>query len=202
LKDVICPVINSLNLDLVTVLDPHSACLEMGLKNFHKETNHQFVEWALSNIKTKNNGHEKVVFISPDGGALKKIYKLAEHLNYSGQIITCSKSRGTDGKLSKTVIPEIPKGKDLVIIDDLCDGGNTFINIAKEIEKQQQRWSEEEKGNIYLIVTHGIFSRGFQELEKYFTGIFTTNSYQDLFVENEEAGIGSGENFVQQFKVI
>lgn len=33
---------------------------------------------------------------------------------------------------------------------------------------------------IYLIVTHGIFSKGFDELAKYFDGIYCTNSVKDI----------------------
>jgi len=33
---------------------------------------------------------------------------------------------------------------------------------------------------LYLIVTHGIFSAGFDELGKYFEQIYTTNSYKDI----------------------
>jgi ribose-phosphate pyrophosphokinase len=33
------------------------------------------------------------------------------------------------------------------------------------------------------VVTHGIFSAGFEELEKWFTGIYTTDSVKEI--ENE-----------------
>jgi ribose-phosphate pyrophosphokinase len=64
--------------------------------------------------------------------------------------------------------------KDYIIIDDIIDGGQTFINIAKELK------SKPLKGKIYLIVTHGIFSKGFAELSQYFDGIYCTNSYSDI----------------------
>ena len=35
-------------------------------------------------------------------------------------------------------------------------------------------------GKTYLIVTHGIFSAGFEELYKHFDGIYCTNSYSDI----------------------
>ena len=39
---------------------------------------------------------------------------------------------------------------------------------------------------IYLVVSHGIFSKGFKELSQYFDGIYCTNSYRD--VANDEYG--------------
>ena len=180
LKDVICPVINSLNFKTVTCIDPHSDVLEACIKGFRKEDNSKLVSWAISHLPRKKQWkYNDMVLVSPDAGASKKIYKLAEQIGYKGDIITCSKDRDTEGKLTKTVVPysrsENDLKKDYIIIDDICDGGATFINIAKEIKKHQLF-----TGKIYLIVTHGIFSKGFEELSEYFDGIYCTNSYQDI----------------------
>lgn len=198
LKDVICPIINSLKFESVTVLDPHSDVLEACLNNFKKVDNFSLVKWALNtyqfdNKKKSGSYYEDFILISPDAGANKKIFKVAEQIGYTGDIITCSKSRDVDGKLSKTEVPlwdwnddgeTIYKNncnnKDFIIIDDICDGGATFINIAKEIKNNL------DKSKIYLIITHGIFSKGFKELNKYFDGIYCTNSYRDI--ANDEYG--------------
>jgi len=174
LKTVVCPLINAMQISSITILDPHSDCLEMGLNNFIKKDNCEFVKWALTQI---NNKDQDVIFISPDGGALKKIYKVADYVSFKGDIVTCSKSRGANGELSKVVVPMGDlwnSNKDAVIIDDICDGGATFINIAKELKANG--W----KNKIYLVVTHGIFSKGFGELQQSFDGVYCTNSYQTL----------------------
>lgn len=176
LKDVICPIINSLKFESVTVLDPHSNCLEMGLNNFKPLDNRELVKFALSRIYEPNT-KDNFVLVSPDAGASHKIYKAAELQYFRGDIITCSKERDKDGKLTKTIIPSLPSielERDLIIIDDICDGGATFINIAKMIKLRGQL------GKIYLIITHGIFSKGFKELSQYFDGIYCTNSYSDV----------------------
>lgn len=171
LKDVICPIINSLNFESVTCIDSHSDVLEACLNNFQKVSNLELVNHSLNQICGPNL--KNICLISPDAGANKKIYHLAEQIGYTGDIITCSKSRGVDGKLSKTKVPTANyDGKDLIIIDDICDGGRTFINIAEEFKKILGFNSE-----IYLIITHGIFSSGFKELFKHFDGIYCTNSY-------------------------
>jgi ribose-phosphate pyrophosphokinase len=72
--------------------------------------------------------------------------------------------------------------KNLIIIDDICDGGRTFLNIAEEIKKAQP----ERTGKIYLVVSHGIFSAGFDELSKHLDGIYCSNSYSDI--ENSVVG--------------
>lgn len=189
LKDVICPIINSLNFKSVTCIDPRSDVLEACIKGFRKESNVNLVNWAINEIQ--GGGHEvykndltNLIFVSPDAGANKKIYKLAEEIGYKGDIITCSKDRDVNGKLSRIDIPvNINKvDKDFIIIDDICDGGATFINIANAIIQKRILSSAvhpSKYGKIYLIVTHGIFSKEVSELSKYFDGIYTTNSYKD-----------------------
>ena len=184
LKDVICPIINNLKFFEVSVLDPHSDVLEACIKGFRKESNLELVKFGLNNIYNLRCGEtgylkqNSFILVSPDAGASKKIYKLAEQIGYTGDIITCSKDRDNEGKLTKTVVPVYDTGplimKDYIIIDDICDGGATFINIAKELKKLYNC------NHIYLIVTHSIFSKGFGELSQYFDGIYCTNSYSDI----------------------
>lgn len=188
LKDVICPIINSLNFESVTILDPHSDVLEACLKNFKKVDNKELVFFAWDDLTRLNDGYWKQpVLISPDAGANKKIFKVAEQIGYKGDIITCSKERDKEGNLTRTIVPNFKSNQDVIIIDDICDGGATFINIAKEIKKSGH------VGKIYLIVTHSIFSKGFGELQQYFDGIYTTNSYQDLNPDTQ--------SFVKQLNV-
>jgi len=187
LKDVICPIINSLNFDSVTVLDPHSDVLEACLNNFNKNSNLDLIKFSLSSMLKLSEDTGKFydddfILVSPDSGANKKIFKVAEQIGYKGDIITCSKSRDEHGQLSKVNVPYEFTGKDLIIIDDICDGGATFINIAKTIRDRVHNSVEQPK--IYLIITHGIFSKGLKELNKYFDGIYCTNSYVDMNDDN------------------
>jgi ribose-phosphate pyrophosphokinase len=100
-------------------------------------------------------------------------------------VVTASKHRDIQtGKITHTEIPNLPgstgdsnsanDGMKYVIVDDICDGGRTFIELAKAIKKERI------SAKIYLVVTHGIFSAGLKELNQHFEGIFTTNSYSDM----------------------
>lgn len=175
LKQVISPIINSLKFNSVTCLDPHSDVLEACIDNFKKESNALLVAWALSNIP------EEVALVCPDAGAVKKIYSLVDEVYEEGhrntpEIIFCSKSRDVYGKLSNIIVSEEVKNMSspLLIVDDICDGGRTFLEQSKVIRNVGY------KGDIYLCVTHGIFSAGLKELSENFKKVFTTNSYSDL----------------------
>jgi len=177
LKDVVCPVVNLQDFASVTVLDPHSDVLEACLNNFIKLDNKKlFNQFLKDRIEASNN--KEFILVSPDAGASKKVYKLADSMGFVGDIMTCSKDRNTSGELSKTTVPlrDRHRGKDFVIIDDIFDGGATFLNIARTI--REDRSFDDSK--IYLIVTHGIFSKVVADLHELFEAIYCTNSYRDM----------------------
>lgn len=188
LVDVIAPLINAQNYDKVICYDVHSDVAAACINNFHTVNNYDFVSSCIQDILTKTTNNIRVV--SPDGGALKKIYKTLENLTLgygqtiNNDVLVCSKSRGTDGKLSKT---NVPLEKDLIptdyiIIDDICDGGRTFINIANEI--RQYHDAKEIPCEIHLIVSHGIFSQGIDVILEKIDSIYCTNSYKKFNFDN------------------
>jgi len=181
LKQVIAPIINSQNYNEVITFDPHSDVLEAVINNFEKVNNFQLVKHALTKIDNKNDAQNRVCFISPDAGAYKKIFDVAKEFKVNN-IITANKVRDlVTGKIIKTEIPDLNFDDDMqyVIIDDLCDGGRTFIELSKVIKEQNPN------AKIYLIVSHGIFSAGLDVLKPHFEKIYTTDSYsviEDEFV--------------------
>lgn len=112
------------------------------------------------------------VLIVPDKGSLHRAEKLMSKYKFSDYVI-CDKSRDLKtGRITlKVTEPEKCNGKKCIIVDDICDGGGTFISIAEQIKPKR----------LMLVVTHGIFSKGFDELEKYFDKIVTTNTYKDNY---------------------
>lgn len=201
LKQVICPIINSLNFESVTVLDAHSYVLGNLLNNYKAVDNSQLVSFSIKDILINNDkAHIKdFIYVAPDAGASHKICASLKAANIEDQnVIISSKERDAEGKLIKTVVPLNGNhaGKDIIIIDDICDGGRTFINIAKVIKNYS---NSPDIGKIYLVVTHGIFSAGFEELSKYFDGIYCTNSYSSI---GDYAGNDKQKTNVKQLKVI
>lgn len=192
LKQVICPIINSQNFDSVGVLDPHSDVLEACLNNFVKINNFDVVDFALEHL---NGRSAQTAIISPDAGALKKIYDVAKRFNITN-ISTASKVRDViSGNIVRTELPtmDLTDIEHFIIIDDICDGGRTFIELAKEIKKQTDK-------PVYLIVTHGIFSAGFNQLSEVIDGIFTTNSVKDFDLRLYSDKIYD-ENYLKQLNV-
>ncbi|NTD99883.1 ribose-phosphate pyrophosphokinase [Agrobacterium tumefaciens] len=165
---VYADIINSMALASVTVFDPHSEVTPALLNNCVTISNHEFIRQVIAKIGSE------VKLISPDGGALKKIYKVSEFLG-GAEVVECSKSRDVKtGKLSGfKVYAEDLGSADCLIVDDICDGGGTFNGLAEALKAKNA-------GKLYLAISHGIFSKGFDDLSKYFEQIFTTDSIKEV----------------------
>jgi ribose-phosphate pyrophosphokinase len=192
LKQVICPIINRQNYSKVIVVDSHSDVLEACLNNYEKISNIKLAKWALSNIDNKNGAQDRTMIVSPDAGALKKIYDIAKTFRIKN-VVTAGKVRDiVTGNIVKTELPQMNLDgiEQIVIFDDICDGGRTFIELAKVIREQTEK-------PIYLVVTHGIFSAGLLELSKHFNGVYSTNSVKDINVE-EYSDFTVNKDFLKQ----
>ena len=85
----------------------------------------------------------------------------------------CTKDRDqVTGKLNGFNVPEIDKSLPTLVVDDLCDGGGTFLGIASKLQMDRNLLS--------LYVTHGLFSKGLGQLGEAFSKIYTTNSFFNI----------------------
>lgn len=69
--------------------------------------------------------------------------------------------------------PECLDGRSLLIRDDLCDGGGTFVGIAEAIKRVQP------DSKISIYIDHMVNPRGIENLSKTFNHVWFTNSYKD-----------------------
>ena len=170
---VYADIINEMGFSLVRIFDPHSDVTPALIDNVDVINNHKFVHKCFVDIISKVD--TPVVLVSPDAGANKKVKELGQYLSkdFSIDIVKCDKTRDvTDGKITGfEICSGVVEGKTCVIVDDICDGGGTFIGLAEELRKAKA-------AAIYLVVSHGIFSKGFDKLNKLFRGFYTTDSFE------------------------
>ncbi len=159
--EMISEIINGFNANEVAIYDVHSTVALDLIKNSHCITN-----MGLVKKYNKPNG----VLIIPDKGAQKKASHFPFWNHKLVDVITCEKTRDKEGKVSLTVNnPEVCQDRNCIIIDDICDGGATFLAIADQIQPK----------HLTLMVSHGIFSKGTAVLKKKFHDIITTDSFFD-----------------------
>jgi len=158
-------MINARAFSSVVILDPHSEVISGLIDRCKVVHSHE-----LGIVKEVLTGLYGAV-ISPDAGAEKRASALAKCLNVP--LFHAWKVRSlVDGSITgfgHEPIP-LPPGADkkLLIVDDICDGGGTFVGLGKLLHQEGYR--------LDLFVTHGIFSKGTQILTDYFERIFCTDS--------------------------
>lgn len=139
---VYADLINAQHYASVTVFDPHSDVCPALLHRVKVVKNHAFVAEVLASLPGK------ITLISPDAGANKKVFELSAYLG-ALPVVRADKIRDVrDGKIIATeVFSDNLQGAHCVIVDDICAGGRTFIELAKKLK---------EKGaeKIFLIVSH------------------------------------------------
>jgi len=170
----VCKILNSLEVDSYVIFDAHSDVAPGLLNKCLNVDNSEFIENALSKVISQDTA-----IMSPDAGAAKKIFKLADKLGFDGEVLSASKSRNHKTGEITTVLPDVSSviNSDIFIIDDICVGGRTFIQLAEKLRAAGCT------GKLYLAVSHGIFSNGLDELLKHFEGIFTTDSKCEMINE-------------------
>jgi ribose-phosphate pyrophosphokinase len=171
---VVADLINSLGFRTVLCRDIHSdvgVVLINNLVHFDLKT----VGKDLESVGLGPNSG--VVLVSPDAGSNKKVFDFAKVHGYK-DVVRADKVRDIPtGKLKEFVLYadqyKEHGNRDFLILDDICDGGGTFLGLADKIR-------EVTSGRIFLYVTHGIFSLGAEVFEKEFDGIYTSNNMRGI----------------------
>ncbi len=110
------------------------------------------------------------VVVAPDLGAVKRAAACAKLAGVP--MVQAEKTRSTDtGAITGSAVQSGPIGaRDFIIVDDICDGGRTFIELARVLRPLTE-------GRVKLYVTHGIFSAGFEALRAGIDRIFVANPF-------------------------
>lgn len=153
-------LINSSSADF-TIFDPHSS----RALDFLDDTRVVHPHQLFSIIPNKYT-----YIIAPDKGAVDRA--TAFGYNSGTPIIAATKERDpTTGEITNTAIQLPTTTSKYLIVDDICDGGRTFIELAKVMRSQV-----EHPITIDLWTTHGIFSQGFDVFKEHIDNIYYSNS--------------------------
>lgn len=166
--EVYASFLNGMSLAQIILFDPHSPATLVELQNsFTDITVLDSDIIPANNFKYFNQNYDGV--IAPDKGAMTRAQEFADAI--SCEVFTVEKSRDFEtGKLMGFKVPELDRGGRYLIVDDICDGGGTFLGIAKELDLPINQ--------LDLYVSHGVFSKQDGEnLLGYFGDVFTTNSF-------------------------
>jgi len=144
-------LINSLEFDMVTTFDAHSDAPDYLIKNFKNLFPYTLVEGAVNKCNP-----DMLAF--PDKGAIRRYGK---ELAFLGKIhVYGDKERDQQtGHITNYTLHGDVSGRNVLIVDDICDGGMTFIHLAKALLTNGAK-------SVNLYTTHGIYSKGLRPLRE------------------------------------
>lgn len=156
----VADAINARAFPSVTILDPHSDVTPALIDRCR-------VVSAADCIKPPAGKYAAVV--SPDAGAEKRASAVAQKLGVP--LLHGWKKRDVStGAISGFGLEPspVPTGSLVLVVDDLCDGGGTFIGLADKLDEAGLK--------AHLWTTHGLYTRGTAELLRRFGHIYCTDS--------------------------
>lgn len=158
--------INGMHVDCVVCVDGHSAVAPALYK--------QLVALPLDSLDCWNNFPHYGGVIAPDIGARARAESVAAKLKLP--VYQAMKHRDfATGKLSGFSCETIPAMQPMLVVDDICDGGGTFLGLADVLKLP--------RNVLGLWVTHGVFSNfAFPRLFERYGHVYTTDS----FVQDEQ----------------
>jgi len=179
---VIGQLLDNLGFKNIVVFDPHSDVTSGVFRNTEL-----IVKDCISFIKEYQDtpGINKFdAIMAPDYGAVKRTQRASEALGLP--MLVCQKNRVSRDEIRIVPPPahELTRYKNILVYDDICDGGGTFVALAKAIENLFTNISLAQHSGVLrprlnLFVTHGIFSKGnLSNFNGLFDVVMTTNSWQ------------------------
>jgi len=139
-------IINSLNFEQVNTVDPHSSmALELINNCAAIDPSYQIAN-ALEDVQG--------LVCYPDAGAADRYGKYINKLN---QVVFAKVREPLTGEILGLDTTDAVLPTSYLIVDDICDGGRTFIEAAKVLYAKGAK-------EVHLYISHGIFSKGVQVL--------------------------------------
>lgn len=179
---VVCDFINSLNFERVYVYHPHSSVTPALLNNCIVLDNTTFINYVLQFIyKSQKKAEENCILMSTDAGGYKSIMKLADKLDWKGDVQTASKYRTyVDGE--SKIVQDVAKldfgGKDILLIDDICVYGGTLKGLSNILQCRNA-------GKLYAANSHMTIQQlGHDPVTNYFSQMFTVNTKFPIYYSN------------------
>lgn len=192
---ILASILNAQPFSSITTWDPHSPVATKEIADLHIV---EAVDLMPASVVA-----DRPILIAPDAGAVNRVLQIARHhdLPYTWFVKTRDAEGGAvqlrPGAMRdvpRELLVSLPRGdspfpftspripdryrqsldsKHYLIVDDICDGGRTFLELAKLMRE----YFGEEGLRLDLWVTHGIFSHGLGDLMAAYHSIHTANCF-------------------------
>lgn len=157
----------AMGLNQIILFDPHSGVTGDEL---HAGSNLLTIVHSEELLSAQIDSSEYVGLIAPDKGAVERTNRVGKAMGLP--VYRAGKTRNeSTGKLTGFHMEDpLPAEGKLLVVDDICDGGGTFLGLADSTGLPPER--------LDLYVSHGVFSgKALSTLPYKFGKVMTTNSY-------------------------
>lgn len=180
--EVICSFLNSLDVSVVRLWDVHNRDKTVELLDepliVHSQAYHIFDRFKILDDFDLSN----LILCAPDDGAYQRVSDVANQHTQTIPVVMSKVRDPENGKITGMKWNQHNRsveGWNVLIIDDICDGGATFLQAAQILKEQGAE-------NLYLYVTHGIFSKGLALLHQYFKHIICHHVLHDNIFQSTD----------------
>jgi ribose-phosphate pyrophosphokinase len=140
-------LIGSLGFTEVVAFDPHNAAAVVAqLPNFVALPATPAIQVAIDTLRPD-------LICYPDQGARDRYSRLIDFPSVYATKVREQRS----GRIESVTLSGACDGKNVLMVDDICDGGMTFIKLAEALHGAHA---------IHLYVSHGLFSKGLEVLRR------------------------------------
>ena len=181
--DIVRPMLDA---NCLVTIDPHS-----DVSGVIPHISQRFVveQFLLAHPEGVSGEHFDTIVI-PDNGATKKSYEWAFRFPQSIVLQGHKKRNVRTGELTGFYVDSddciLASAKQILIVDDICDGGGTFIGLADWLAEKC------EGHEITLLTTHGLYTKGVQDLAVDFK-LWTLDIYETISNFDVVNGISTKE---------
>jgi ribose-phosphate pyrophosphokinase len=139
--------------DRVITMDLHAPQIQgyFDIPVDHLDSHAVFIPY-IENLRLEN-----LTFAAPDVGATNRIREIASYFN--AEMVICDKHRKRANEIASMVVIGDVTGKDIVIIDDICDTGGTLAKSAGLLKEKGAR-------SVRALITHPVLSgKAYENIE-------------------------------------
>lgn len=142
-------ILNTMHISELILNDPHSNVAQNCFSN------RVTVKYPKRQVERIFNLTESDIVCYPDKGAKEKYTHWYDFEYIYGDKVRDQKT----GYITNYTLHGDCKDKNVLIVDDICDGGMTFKILTKDLLQSGAK-------EVNLFVSHGIFSKGIQTLKE------------------------------------